>query len=73
MGKGVVGSLTKENQTFSIFPTETTALTKPYFETSAGIENIFQILRIDAVWRLSYLDKTNIDKFGLRIKLQIQF
>ncbi len=73
MGKGVVGSLTKENQEFSKFPTETTALTKPYFETSAGIENIFQILRIDAVWRLSYLDKANIDKFGLRIKLQIQF
>ena len=73
MGKGVIGNISQANKDFSIFPSGTSELTKPYFEASAGIENIFQILRIDGVWRLSYLDKPGVDKFGIRIKIQIQF
>ena len=73
MGKGVMGNISQANKNFAAFPAGTTELVKPYFEASAGIENIFQILRVDAVWRLSYLNNPNIDKFGIRIKLQIQF
>jgi len=73
MAKAVIGNISQANKDFSIFPSGTTELTKPYAEASAGIENIFQLLRVDAVWRLSYLDKPDIDKFGIRIKLQIQF
>ena len=46
---------------------------KPYFETGVGIENIFRLLRLDAIWRLSYLDHPNIPKFGLRLSLWLQF
>jgi hypothetical protein len=48
-------------------------LDKPYFEAGAGIENIFKIIRVDAIWRLSYLDHPNISKFGVRFSLQFAF
>jgi len=48
-------------------------LGKPYFEASAGIENIFKILRVDALWRLSYLDKPDAVPFGIRVAFQIDF
>ena len=50
---------------------------KPYAEVSAGIENIFKILRVDALWRLTYLDNNaediNVLRFGIRAKLQFEF
>jgi hypothetical protein len=48
-------------------------LKQPYAEAAIGIENIFKILRVDALWRLSYLDHANIVRFGLRAKLQFEF
>ena len=45
----------------------------PYFETGAGIENIFRILRIDAFWRLTYRDLANATKFGFRARIQFGF
>ncbi len=48
-------------------------LRQPYVEAAVGVENIFKILRVDALWRLSYLDNPNIVKFGFRAKLQFEF
>lgn len=48
-------------------------LSKPYVEAAVGIENIFKVLRIDALWRLSYLDNPNIVRFGIRAKFQVDF
>ncbi|MDE6648639.1 MAG: carboxypeptidase-like regulatory domain-containing protein [Muribaculaceae bacterium] len=45
----------------------------PYMEISAGIDNIFRILRVDYVWRLSYLDTPGIDRSGLRVALHFTF
>ena len=45
----------------------------PYVEASIGIENILKIFRVDAMWRLSYLDHDDIEKFGLRILVQFVF
>lgn len=46
---------------------------KPYMEIGVGIDNILTILRLDYVWRLSYLDRPNIDKSGLRLSLHFSF
>ncbi len=46
---------------------------KGYLEYSAGIENIFKVLRVDAVWRTSYLNNPNSNPFGVRFKLEILF
>jgi hypothetical protein len=50
---------------------------KPYLESSLGIENIFKFLRIDVIWRLSYLNNDfegiKVAPFGIRAKLQFDF
>lgn len=48
-------------------------LSKPFAEAAIGIENIFKVLRIDFIWRLTYLDNPNIVKYGIRAKLQFDF
>lgn len=45
----------------------------PYMEISAGIDNIFKILRVDYVWRLTYRNTPGIDRHGLRVALHFNF
>ncbi len=74
-GKGVIGELDNKHRDVIDFPENllNEVSKKPYYEAGVGIENIFKIIRIDAVWRLSYLDNPDIQKFGIRAKLQIRF
>jgi hypothetical protein len=47
-----------------------------YWETGAGIENIFKFLRIDAIWRLTHLDdhqNPNAGKFGVFASAMFNF
>ncbi len=70
---GLVGGMDEKNRNYSVFPDGMNTLDKPYFEAGAGIENIFKIIRIDAVWRLSYLDHPNVSPFGVRVSLRFDF
>ena len=45
----------------------------PYMELSFGIENIFKILEVDYVRRLTYTDLPGISKHGVRIRVHAQF
>lgn len=45
----------------------------PYMEISAGLDNVFKILRIDYVWRLSYRNTPDAPNSGLRIALHFTF
>ena len=45
----------------------------PYMECSAGIENIFKLIRVDYVWRLNYRDTPGINKGGVRLSMHITF
>ncbi len=45
----------------------------PYMEISAGLDNIFRMLRLDYVWRLTYRQTPGIDRSGLRVALHITF
>jgi len=45
----------------------------PYMEASAGIENIFKVLRLDVIRRLSYLDHPDAPKWGVRARVVVQF
>ena len=71
--KGLVGGLDKKNREYSVFPNGMYTLDKPYFEAGAGVENIFKLLRVDAIWRLSHLDHPGISKFGIRFSLHFLF
>lgn len=46
---------------------------EPYMEASVGISNIFKILHIEYVRRLTYLDNPNINKHGIRFMFQFTF
>jgi len=71
--KILYGTLRDENRNILIFPEPLDGLSKPYMEAGVGIENILKLIRIDALWRLSYLDNPDIPKFGIRAGLQFTF
>lgn len=80
--KGLIGSLSDKNKNVMNIRNVVNNnviindVRDPYFEASVGVENILKILRIDAMWRLNYLDKTrhpNIQQFGVRAMLQVSF
>ncbi|MDF2432667.1 MAG: hypothetical protein JWP44_2298 [Mucilaginibacter sp.] len=45
----------------------------PYMEAGAGVENIFKVLRLDVVRRLSYLDHPDAPRWGVRARVVVQF
>lgn len=77
--RGMYGGLDdRNNPVYSnglyTFPAGTYTMGKnPYMEAGVGVENIFKVLRIDYVWRMTYLNHPNIDKTGLRFILDFNF
>ncbi len=73
----VYGTLTQANATYSVFPDNMRSFAqKPYWEAGAGIENIFKIVRIDAVWRMSHLQdqgNSHVSGFGIFVSLFFSF
>ena len=74
----MIGSLTNENITFNTEKNGTTiqAPAEGYYEVGMGVENIFKFLRVDIIWRLSYLEETQLsspDQFGIRVDLAVRF
>ncbi|MBE0649496.1 MAG: carboxypeptidase-like regulatory domain-containing protein [Bacteroidales bacterium] len=54
-------------------PTTFTLGNSPYMEASVGIENIFQLFRVDLVKRLSYLNNPHVSQYGVRISFKVDF
>jgi hypothetical protein len=75
--RAVYGTLSEKNAQYSYFPDNLRSFAKrPYYEAGVGIENIFKVFRIDAVWRLSHLDdagNAHVSKFGLFASLFFSF
>lgn len=74
IAKSIIGHLNPSNLDVTVLPSNLSWLKNgPYTEVGAGIENIAKIFRFDAFWRLAYLDKPNISKFGIRGSIQLSF
>ncbi len=77
--KSVIGNMTEENKVANGYydPTIDYHFTipnrVPYMEAGVGIENIFKLLRLDAVWRLNYLQNKNVPAFGILGSVQFKF
>ncbi len=72
-GRLLYGAISQRNIDEMILPETTKSFGNiPYSEASIGLENIFKVLRIDAVWRLSHLDNT-MSPLGVRGKLVFIF
>lgn len=69
----VAGNLDEKNLNYSNFPYGMSVLSKPYFEAGIGVENIFKFLRIDAIWRLSHLNKPGVTRFGIYASFMVMF
>lgn len=46
---------------------------KPYAEWRIGIHNIFKLIEIDYVRRITYLNNPNTNKWGIRFKVRMTF
>jgi len=75
--RGVFGTLSDKNAQYSLFPGNLRSFaSQPYWEAGAGIENIFKIIRIDAIWRMSHLHddgNPDVSKFGIFVSLFFSF
>jgi hypothetical protein len=54
-------------------PTTFTLGRLPYAEFSVGVANVFKMLRIDYVQRLTYLNQPNVSRWGIRMSFQTGF
>ncbi|NII28657.1 carboxypeptidase-like regulatory domain-containing protein [Pseudoflavitalea sp. X16] len=83
--KMLYGGVRRENDpaynkgTF-LFPTDETGKTttfslgnKPYIEANVGIGNIFKVLRVDLVKRLTYLENPDVPNWGIRARVKFDF
>ncbi|MCS3798526.1 DUF5686 family protein [Niastella sp. OAS944] len=68
------------NKEAFLFPTDEAGKTttfslasKPYMEANVGIGNIFKILRVDLVKRLSYLENPDVPKWAIRARARFEF
>ncbi len=79
--RGIWGSLSDKNNPAAddavfLFPADALCQPmgdKPYMEAGVGLDNIFTILRVDYVWRLTYRDHAGTDRHGVRIQLHFNF
>lgn len=64
--KSVWGQISDENKFINATGVDYVAPENIYFEYSAGVANIFKVLRIDFIWRGSYRDMPNGRNFGIK-------
>jgi len=54
-------------------PSTFTLKSGPYIEMSVGLANIFKIMRLDLVKRMTYLDNPDLTTWGLRVRFKFDF
>ena len=75
--KGLMGWLSDKNnpeynKNIYLFPQDKHSMKMthmPYMEIGVGLDNIFSVLRVDYVWRLTYRSTPGVDRGGVRISL----
>ncbi len=81
-GRAVLGNVSKKN--IDLIPTydnESRPVSginnlinkEPYMEVAYGLENIFKVLQVVAVHRLTHLNNVNARKFGVKVGLSVSF
>ena len=64
--RGVYGTVSDANKLINASGLNYLAPSKGYWEYNAGIGNIFKVFRVDFVWRGSYLQLPDANKFGIK-------
>lgn len=63
----------KNPEVFKFLPETFTLNNGPYVEVSVGLANIFKLVRLDLIKRLTYLDHPDITTWGLRTRVRFEF
>ena len=72
--KSVIGDMRSENINQLVYPGGLDPqLHRPYLESGFAVENIFKIVRVDALWRMTHLERPNTRAFGVRVSLSFRF
>lgn len=72
--KSVIGDMSAANRAQLLYPGgQDPRLHRPYLESGVAIENIFKVVRVDALWRMTHLDRPMARPFGLRVSLVFRF
>ena len=71
--KAVYGSVSDQNIALNASGQQYRAPVDGYYEYSAGIGNIFKVMRIDGAWRGSYLNVPDARKFTIRVGFGFYF
>lgn len=76
-GKFLMGNLSNKNYQMTPLLNETSYRNfsslgnVPYIELGYGISNIFKFIRVEAMHRLTYLNQPNVNKFGVKVSVDI--
>jgi hypothetical protein len=71
--KSVWGDISEKQSEGMLLPDNTKLFGNvPYLESAIGIENIFKVFRVDAIWRITHLDP-GVSPIGIRAKFRIRF
>lgn len=70
--KVMVGSLSDKHEQIVEYPAGVTKMSNPYLELGAGVENIFRLFRVEAIWRVTPKSVLGAPNFGLRAKFEIK-
>lgn len=81
--KGVWGTLSRKNdgslpatEAELLFPRGMSSVSDPYVEVGFGVENIFRLLRVDCIWRLTHRGPQpgqEIDNFAVNLSVNLKF
>lgn len=58
------------------FPEGMSPVARPYVEAGAGVENIFRVLRVDGIWRLTHRHNDSgrkVSRFAINVSVKIDF
>ena len=59
------GTLNKSHESLILLPDGLSSLNEPYLETGFGFDNIFKLLRLDFIWRITNVNSPQVQKFGV--------
>ena len=70
---GIYGTLNSGHQDIVILPDGLSSLNEPYLETGFGFDNIFKLIRLDFIWRITNINSPQTQKFGVTFDIVPSF
>ena len=69
----IYGTLNKGHENLILLPGGLSSLDEPYLETGFGFDNIFKLIRLDFIWRVTNVSSPDIQRFGITFDIVPSF